>query len=74
MFKGNRPITHSDAPLPHTSPRRASRIPASGVNKGKAILAALDKTIALHPCEDHLEVEITGQVGAYCSWRRRRVQ
>jgi hypothetical protein len=34
---------------------------AQQVDKGKAILAALDTTITLHPCGDHLEVEITGR-------------
>ncbi len=32
------------------------------VDKGKAILAALDTVVTLHPCGDHLEAEITGQV------------
>jgi hypothetical protein len=34
---------------------------AQPIDKGKAILAALDTTITMHPCADHLEVEVTGR-------------
>ncbi len=36
---------------------------AQQIDKGEAILDALDTKITLHPCGDHLEAEITGKAG-----------